>query len=291
VLHDLFQEYFSINVEHVNATDSKDFIIQYKRKWYDVAEAESKRKGSGKPSLYFILKSLFRNFPQMRTFSEVPYRALIIQDADALTTDIQHGLRRTMEKSTRTCRFCLICENLSKIIDPIRSRCVIFHFTPLDEAESAAVLRYIISQENLNVTPEGLLAIIFLGKGNLRRTINLLQAVADVYPRQPIDADMVHKITDQFIKYISQQMLGYALDRKFMAARENLRDLFVKWGLTGEQITENIRDLSSKLAIPMDWKIEIANLLGYYELQMQRGSNAEIHLSAFLARLGTMNLD
>ena len=102
---------------------------------------------------------------------------------------------------------------------------------------------------------------------------------------------MVYKITDQFIQYTSQQMMGYALDRNFTAARENLRDLFIKYGLTGGQITEHIRNLSSKLAIPMDWKIQIAHLLGYYELQMQRGSNAEIHLSAFLARLGTLNLD
>ncbi|MHA1276054.1 MAG: hypothetical protein ACTSQI_08325 [Candidatus Helarchaeota archaeon] len=291
LLYDLFQEYFHFNVELFNATDSKDFLIKHKRKWYDLAEAEYKRQNSGSPPLNYIIKSVFRNFPQMRTFSEIPYRALIIQDADALTMDIQQALRRTLERSTRTCRFCLICENLSKIIDPIRSRCIIFHFAPFNDTDTAAVLRFIISKEQLDISDDALLTIIYLGKGNLRRAINLLQTVASVYPQRQIDADMVYQIINQFIELNLQQMLAFGLDQNFKAARTKLRELFIKYGMSGPQIAEQICRILLKLAVPMEWKINIADLLGFYELQMQKGSNAEIHLSAFIARLGTLNLE
>ncbi|MFX1297006.1 MAG: AAA family ATPase, partial [Promethearchaeota archaeon] len=165
LLHDLFQEYFSSNVEEINANDSRDYIIKFKKKWYEIALKEYNRQTSGVPSLNFVFKSIFRNFSMMRTFSDVPFRVLILKDADSLNMDIQQALRRTMEKSTRTCRFCLICENLSKIIDPIRSRCVIFHFTPIKESDTAAILRYIVSKEKILINDEGLLALIYLGRG------------------------------------------------------------------------------------------------------------------------------
>ena len=165
LLHDLFQDNYTYYVEEINATDSKDYFEKFKHKWYDLAEQEYKRKNSGTPSLNYLIKSIFRNFPKIRTFSEkIPYRALIIKDADHFSMDIQQALRRTLEKSSRTCRFCLICENLSKIIDPIRSRFVIFHFNPLEDRNIAAILRYIISKEAIRIDDEALAAIIFLGR-------------------------------------------------------------------------------------------------------------------------------
>ena len=114
LLQDLFQDYFRYNVDEINAYDSKDFIIKHKQKWYTLAEQDYKRSNSGTPPSNFILKSIFRNISKMRTFSEIPFRVLIIKDADGLSMDIQQALRRTLEKSSRTSRFILICENLSK---------------------------------------------------------------------------------------------------------------------------------------------------------------------------------
>ncbi len=290
LLHDLFQEYFHYNVEEINASDSKDYLIKFKPKWYVRAENEYKREESGTPPFNFILKSIFRNFPMHRSFSEIPFRVLIIQDADSLSMDIQEALRRTMEKSSRTCRFCLICENLAKIIDPIRSRCVVFHFTPLREAEIAAILRYIISQENISVDNEALLALTYLGRGNLIRTINFLQTVAVIHSGKPITADSVYEVANHFVAFKLKEMIEFALNKEFSPARTKLRELFLQHGLTGKQITEQIRSLSTKLPIPMEWKVQILELLGDYEIKMRKGDNEEIQLSAFIAQLGVLKL-
>jgi len=63
------------------------------------------------------------------------FKIIIMNDADSLNKNAQHAFRRIMEKYTLTCRFCLICTNLERIIDPIRSRCSVFNFTPFKEED------------------------------------------------------------------------------------------------------------------------------------------------------------
>lgn len=291
LLHDLFSDQFNFNVEEINATDSKDYIMKYKPKWFNIAQQEYNRQESGTPGLIFIIKSLFRNFPMLRTFSDIPFRVLIIKDADNLTKEIQQALRRTLERSSRTCRFILICENLSKIIAPIRSRFVIMRFNPLEAPQVSAILRYILSQERIDIQPDALSAIIFLGRGNMIRTITMLQAVAAIFEGKSISSDSVHQVVHQLVDLKVKQVIDFALNKRFLDAREKLREIFLQFGLTGPQIYDRIRELLSKYPIPEAWKVAIFDLMGDYELRMKKGYNEEIHLSAFLTQLGVLKLN
>jgi replication factor C small subunit len=264
--------------------------MKYKRKLYNSALQEYNRQESGTPGLNFIIKSIFRNFPMIRTFSDLPFRVLIIKNADALSMGIQQALRRTLEKSSRTCRFILICENLSKIIAPIRSRFIVFHFNPLEAPQIKAILQYIISKENVTIEEDALSAIIYLGRGNMIRTINMLQAVASAFEGKLIGSDSVYQVTQQFIDFKVKQVIEFALNKDFIDAREKLRELFLQFGLSGKQIYDKIRRIMVKFPIPEDWKVTIFELIGEYEVRMQKGSNEEIQLSAFLTQLGVLQL-
>ncbi|KAJ7752022.1 P-loop containing nucleoside triphosphate hydrolase protein [Mycena metata] len=92
-----------------------------------------------------------------------PYKIIILDEADSMTQDAQGALRRIMETYARITRFCLVCNYVTRIIEPLASRCSKFRFTPLDPTSSTSRLSYIADAE---------------AHRNLRRAITYLQSAS-----------------------------------------------------------------------------------------------------------------
>jgi len=82
-----------------------------------------------------VVRNKVKDFARTRTMSDVGYRLIILDEADALTSEAQQALRRTMETYAAVSRFILICNWSSRIIEPIQSRCAVFRFRTLAEIE------------------------------------------------------------------------------------------------------------------------------------------------------------
>ncbi|KAG0671373.1 hypothetical protein C6P40_003779 [Pichia californica] len=109
-----------------------------------------------------------------------PYKLIILDEADSMTSDAQSALRRTMENYASVTRFCLICNYVTKIIDPLASRCSKFRFRSLDENMGIQRLKFIADKENINIKDNVILEILQICEGDLRRAVNLLQCVSTV---------------------------------------------------------------------------------------------------------------
>ncbi|KAG5682461.1 hypothetical protein PVAND_011812 [Polypedilum vanderplanki] len=130
-----------------------------------------------------VIRTKVKNFAQLKA-SNIrpdgkpcpPFKIIILDEADAMTNAAQAALRRTMEKETRTTRFCLICNYVSKIIEPITSRCTKFRFIPLHEEKIIERLKFIAEQEKFNIEDEALKSIVETSNGDLRKAITTLQS-------------------------------------------------------------------------------------------------------------------
>ena len=105
-------------------------------------------------------------------------KLIILDEADAMTWDAQFALRRTIEKYSDNTRFCLICNYENKIIKPIRSRCANFHFSPIGEKEIYNLLIKIAKKESMSISKTSLKTVSKIGRGDLRKSINLLQSLS-----------------------------------------------------------------------------------------------------------------
>ncbi|NLD57282.1 MAG: replication factor C small subunit, partial [Methanomicrobiales archaeon] len=107
-----------------------------------------------------VVRNQIKEFARTMPDGDATFKILFLDEADALTTDAQAALRRTMETYAKTCRFILSCNYSSKIIDPIQSRCAIYRFRPLGGDAIREEIGRIATREGLTISPGALDAIV-----------------------------------------------------------------------------------------------------------------------------------
>ncbi|MCJ1484403.1 Subunit of heteropentameric Replication factor C (RF-C) [Schaereria dolodes] len=107
-----------------------------------------------------------------------PYKIIILDEADSMTQDAQSALRRTMETYSKITRFCLICNYVTRIIDPLASRCSKFRFKSLDQGNAKKRLEEIAEKENVKMEDGAVETLIKCSEGDLRKAITFLQSAA-----------------------------------------------------------------------------------------------------------------
>lgn len=230
-----------------------------------------------------VVRETVKTFARVRSIGEIPFKILILDEADNMTADAQQALRRTMERYTETCRFILIANYSGKIIEPIQSRCAPFRFTYLPREEQDNYLLNITKKENVKILKDGLDAIFEVSGGDLRRAINALQAAASL--GKPVTSEIVYSVIGKASPSDVRDMLLTAMKGDFINAREKLREMILKYGVAGVDIIRQVHVEIFRLDVPEAWKIKLAEIVGEIDFRLVEGANEEIQLSALLAHL------
>ncbi|NOZ82146.1 MAG: replication factor C small subunit [Candidatus Micrarchaeota archaeon] len=225
------------------------------------------------------IRGKVKDFARTKSLSGL-YKIIILDEADALTSDAQQALRRMMEKYASTCRFILICNYSSKIIEPIQSRCVVFRFRSLEPEDVSKFLSRISESEGLEVEDGVFEAIYDISGGDLRKAVTILQACAS---EGRVSVKRVYEISAAAEPGKVRKMLESALSGDFASAREVLHDILYRDGVAGQDIVREIMNQLRKLELPDDKRIELIREIGECEFRISQGSDPRIQLEALLA--------
>jgi replication factor C small subunit len=230
-----------------------------------------------------VVRGKIKEFARTSPIGGFSFKIIFLDEADALTSDAQAALRRTMERYSKTCRFILSCNYSSKIIEPIQSRCAVFRFRPLRAEDVRKALTSISTKEGLKISDDAMEALIHIAQGDLRKSINSLQVAATL--GQEITVDVVYQTTGTARPDEVREMLETALSGDFMEARNMLDEIMINYGLSGEDIIKQIHKSFFDLKIPDVEKVKLIDKTGEVEFRIVEGSNERIQLESLLAYL------
>uniref|UniRef100_A0A3P8QYS0 AAA+ ATPase domain-containing protein n=1 Tax=Astatotilapia calliptera TaxID=8154 RepID=A0A3P8QYS0_ASTCA len=224
-----------------------------------------------------VVRGPILSFASTRTIFKKGFKLVILDEADAMTQDAQNALRRVIEKFTENTRFCLICNYLSKIIPALQSRCTRFRFGPLSPDQMIPRLEHVIQQENIDITPDGMKAIVTLSTGDMRRSLNILQHQYGLWEGHRRHSVHLHRAPPP-LRYSQHPRLVFG---DFFL--NEILELKTLKGLALHDILTEVHLLVHRVDFPPAIRISLLIKLADVEHRLASGTSEKIQLSSMVA--------
>jgi len=257
---DLFGDMYKQRILELNASDERGIqVVRDKIKHFAQLTASGKRP-DGRPC--------------------PPFKIVILDEADSMTRDAQSALRRTMEKEGKSTKFCLICNYVSRIIEPLTSRCAKFRFKPLSNDILVKRLKFISEQESVQVSPDALDALIETSEGDLRRAITTLQSASRL--KNPDRPQVQRNDICEVAGVIPEKWVSGLMDVCAKSSFPDMQDYVDKMiceGFSGSQLIGQLHDkLIANEELDDGQKSVVSEVLAVNESRLLDGANEYLQI-------------
>lgn len=245
-----------------------------------------------------ILKEIAQT-QQIDLNAKKKFKVVVINEADGLSRDAQSALRRTMEKYSNNLRLILCANSTSKIIGPIRSRCLLLRVGAPAEEEICKVLQHVAKKERLTVPQHYQILLARLSGGNLRRALLSFEAISVQDPtfskikKDVIEDDNLLKMEnldviprpdwEKYCSQVAQRILSEQSPERLLEIRGMLYELLVHCipaNTILSTVTKRITD-----RIDESLKPEVVRWAANYDHRLKLGNKPIYHLEAFVAKV------
>ncbi|MDY9927614.1 AAA family ATPase [Methanosarcina sp.] len=238
----LYGDTWKNNFAYFNASDffdqGKRYLVRDKRFVRILGTDDPKKIYK---SVIDIFKEIINEYAGMAPL-DADYKVIYIDNAESLSSDAQHALRRIMEKYSATCRFILSTTRPSKLISPLRSRGLQVFFTYVPDSLLKTYLERIALSEKLKLSDGALDAILYLSKGNVARAVQTLQLAALRAEVAEITEEIVYEATMKGRDETVDMLLNAALAGDFSRGRQLIDEMIIEKGLSGTDILEGLTE-------------------------------------------------
>ena len=231
-----------------------------------------------------VVRNQIKNFARALPAGDAPFKILVLDEADHLTGDAQHALRRTMESYATSCRMILICNYSSRIIPPIQSRCSIFKFSRLSDEAITERLKFIAKKEKVKLNAKGIGAILYLSEGDMRAAINLLQAASSA--EEIVSDSTVFGISGRADPGSIKEMMDFAIGGRYGDSLDTLKNLIYHQGVSPVDLVKQIHREILKSNLADDRKMSVLGKTAEAEFRISEGASGEVQLASLLAFMG-----
>jgi replication factor C subunit 3/5 len=210
------------------------------------------------------------------------FKVIILNEVDNLSRGAQQALRRTMEKYMQNCRLILIAGTTSRIIDPLRSRCLAIRIPAPRPEDIVTVLFSVAKKEGLTLPLTLAQRIAFDCDRNLRRAILMLEtAKTQQYPFGAEQA-VVHPDWENFVGSIARDMCTEQSPKQILEIRGNFYELLANCIPADILLRTLTEALLRMVDTPM--KLLVIEHAAHYEHGLKIGSKPIFHLEAFVCK-------
>jgi len=198
------------------------------------------------------------------------YRIILLDEADRMTDEAQHALRRIMERTHTT--FILTANEDWRIIDPIKSRCVNFRFNKLSFEDMARIIVKILKEEGVRVeasqeVKEALTLLLDYVNGDLRRAINMLEALIAANKTLTVSA-----VKALIPPSLALEALQFAVAGNWEMALKRLEDAYIQSKLEPQITVESLYKAIERLEVPLHVKLKLYEKLAETERGIKVGA-------------------
>lgn len=209
-------------------------------------------------------------------------RFVILDEADAMTADAQSALRRIMELYIRTCRFCLICNNINKIIPGIQSRCAKMRFGVLDKNCIRDKLKLIADAEKIVIEDEALDQLLEIHQ-DFRQILNTLQCLRKICDNEHITKEDVSNYLGKASSELTKELIEIFENEPYKKCHQRLMELHKENKINIIDLIKSFVDyVINQEGMTEDRRSRLLDGLAKVEYRMITGSDTEIQLASLV---------
>ena len=216
------------------------------------------------------------------------HKIIILDEADSMTAAAQQALRRTMEIYSNTTRFCLACNNSTKIIEAIQSRTAILRYSRLSNENVLECLLRVCEKEKIAYTEDGLQAVLFTAEGDMRHALNNLQAAFHLTKNGLINQTAVFKVCDQPHPKTVGEIIDCCAKGNTRGAVDKMQALWKSGYSASDIIGTTFRVVKAHLTLPEGLKLEYLREIGFCHMRIAEGVGTLLQLLGLVSRLSIM---
>uniref|UniRef100_A0A915DV19 Replication factor C subunit 3 n=1 Tax=Ditylenchus dipsaci TaxID=166011 RepID=A0A915DV19_9BILA len=218
---------------------------------------------------------------QINKAAQKAFKVVVLMEAENLSKDAQHALRRTMEKYASTCKIILCCESSSRIIDPLRSRCMVIRVPAPSQDEIKDCLNIVCAKENVNLSEKMMEKIVDKADGNVRRALLLLEGTVSQHGSTLDNQPVLEPEWESYLRETAKIVVSKPTSAGILEVRQRFYEMILRC-IPTSVIFVNLTEHLIKLCDPSIVG-NVISAAAKFEHSSKLGSKEIYHLEAFVA--------